>query len=77
MKSDDIPIKLSSSGLILCVYCYEIKGRSKQFKRNRVLSYHITHDHKNDILLVDITNVPGVTIPDKFLEKLELLRNGI
>lgn len=72
MISNEIPIKLSLDGLILCVYCYTIKGRSKKFKSNRALSYHITHEHKDDIPLVDITNIPGVVIPDKFLQRLRM-----
>ena len=77
MKSDDIPISISADGLILCPYCRKIKGHSKKFKNRRRLSSHLTRYHQNDFAIVDITNVPGVTIPDKFLQKLELLCNGI
>ena len=52
MSNSTLPIK-ESTKLRLCGYCLTIKNRSKKFKTEYQLTYHITHEHKNDIGIIE------------------------
>ena len=63
-----VPIKYSTNGLILCVYCIKIKNRSKRFASFHALTWHITHEHQEDIGIIDISDV---SVPKSFMIKRE------
>ncbi|MEX0862745.1 hypothetical protein [Nitrosopumilus sp.] len=57
MSKQDIPINYSKNKLILCAYCIKIKGRSKRFNSIHALTWHVTHNHQDDMGIVDISGV--------------------
>lgn len=63
-----VPIKYSSNGLILCAYCIKIKNRSRRFESIFALTWHITHEHQEDIGIIDISDV---SIPKTLVIKRE------
>lgn len=52
----NLPIK-ESIRLRLCGYCIKIKNRSRKFKTEYQLTYHITHEHKDDIGIIEPVKV--------------------
>ena len=68
MSKQDIPINYSQNGHPRCVYCIKIKGRSKRFRSIFALTWHITHNHQNDIGIIDVSDV---SVPKTFLIKRE------
>ena len=56
MRRNYIPLK-DSKKLRQCNYCIRIKGRSKAFVSEFALTYHITHEHKDDIGIVEPARV--------------------
>ncbi len=56
MSNSNLPIK-ESTRLRLCGYCIALKNRSKKFKTEYQLTYHITHEHKDDIGIIEPVNV--------------------
>ena len=50
------PIK-ESIKLRLCGYCIKIKNRSRKFKTEYALTYHIAYEHKNDIGIIIPVNI--------------------
>lgn len=45
-----------------------MKGRSKRFQSTHALTWHITHNHQNDIGIMDISDV---SVPKTFVIKRE------
>ena len=52
MSKTNLPIK-ESTKLRLCGYCIATKNRSRKFKTEYQLTYHITHEHKDDIGIIE------------------------
>ncbi len=46
-----------SNRLRLCGYCIAMKGRSKKFKTEYQLTYHLTHEHKDDLGIIEPVKV--------------------
>lgn len=53
----NLPIKESNNKLRLCGYCVAIKNRSRKFKTEYQLTYHLTHVHKDDLGIIEPVNV--------------------
>ena len=68
LLSKILPIKYSKNGLILCAYCIKIKDRSKRFDSTFALTWHITHEHQEDMGTIDISDV---SIPKTLVIKRE------
>ena len=68
LSSKILHIKYSKNGLILCAYCIKIKDRSKRFDSTFALTWHITHEHQEDMGIIDIS---GVSVPKSSMIKRE------
>ncbi len=56
MSNDSLPIK-ESIKLRLCGYCIALKNKSRKFKTEYQLTYHITHEHKDDLGVIQPVKV--------------------
>lgn len=56
-KHNNLPIK-EPKKLRLCGYCLKIKGRSANFQKPYSLTWHITHEHRDDIGIIEPAMVP-------------------
>ena len=50
------PINNSATGVIRCAYCMKMYGHSGKFVSVFALTWHVTHYHKADIGIVDISS---------------------
>ena len=57
MNRNDTPINYSDNGYPRCAYCIKLKGRSKRFRSIFGLTWHITHNHQNEIGVLDVSDI--------------------
>ena len=69
MNRKDIPINYSKDNSPLCVYCIKTKKKSKRFSSIFALTWHITHNHQNDMGIIDISDV---SVPKSCVIKREI-----
>ena len=67
LNNNSIPIK-ESNKLRLCGYCIAIKNRSKRFPTAYSLTWHLTHEHKNDIGIITPVKVSHPNTIDREVE---------
>ena len=63
LSKNFLPIK--ESKLRLCPFCIALKNKSKKFKTEYALTWHITHEHKNDIGIIH----PVIVNPHNTIER--------
>ena len=66
----NLPIK-ESQKLRLCGYCIKLKGRSRRFVSAYALTYHITHEHKDDIGIVEPVKISQPNMISREIEEID------
>ena len=60
LNRNNVPINYSDNGYPRCPYCIKLKGRSKRFRTIFALTWHCTHEHQNEIGVIDVSDVSVV-----------------